>query len=123
MAMTTTIKNKAVHIGDIVRVYQLIREEEKLRTQAFEGIVIAMKGRESGKSFTVRKVGSGGIVVERIWPVNSPSIDSITVIKRGYAKRSKLYYLRNRVGKEAQVKSSQKEEPDHGEPKSSGSQG
>ena len=123
MAMTTTIKNKIVHIGDIVRVYQLIREEEKLRTQAFEGIVIAMKGRDSGKSFTVRKVAAGGVGVERIWPVNSPSIDRLTVIKRGYAKKSKLYYLRNRVGKEAQVKSSQKGEQDHGEAKISGSQG
>lgn len=87
--------------GDIVKVYQKIKEGEKTRIQIFEGIVLGIRGRKENKSFTVRKIAVGGIGVERIWPVDSPSIEKVMVVKRGDVRRAKLYYLRQRVGKRA----------------------
>lgn len=101
MAIQSLIKEENVHVGDTVRVYQKIKEEGRERTQAFEGVVISIKGRQAGKSFTVRKIASSNIGVERIWPVLSPSISKIKVIKKGKVRRSKLYYLRQRKGKQA----------------------
>ncbi|MBI4469856.1 MAG: 50S ribosomal protein L19 [Acidobacteria bacterium] len=89
--------------GDTVRVYVRIREGDKERLQAFEGVVIARKHGGLRETFTVRKV-SFGIGVERIFPIHSPVIDRIDVIKRGRVRRAKLYYLRNLRGKAARVR-------------------
>ena len=86
--------------GDTVRVWQKIEEKGKTRLQAFEGIVLARKhGNEAGATFTVRKV-SGGIGVEKIFPLFSPAIDKIEIIRRANVRRSKLYYIREKVARE-----------------------
>ena len=87
--------------GDSVRVSVKIKESGKERTQAFEGIVISVRGVGDSKTFTVRKIGAGGIGVERIWPLNSPHLQKIEVKKKGKVRRAKLYYLRSRKGKAA----------------------
>ena len=89
--------------GDTLRVNVRVREGDKERLQAFEGVCIARKGGGISETFTVRKVSSG-VGVERIFPVHSPSVDSITVVRRGRVRRAKLYYLRNRRGKSARIK-------------------
>ena len=89
--------------GDTVRVEVRIKEGEKLRVQAFEGVVISIRGGGIGASFTVRKVSSG-YGVERVFPLYSPVIESIKKIKRGKVRRAKLYYLRERKGKAARIK-------------------
>ena len=101
MANRIKIDDVTFNIGDTIVVYQKIQEEKKMRTQPFEGIVIRIKGRGENKSFTVRKIGAGGIGIERIWPVNSPWIEKIEVKRKGKVRRAKLYYLRKRVGKKA----------------------
>ena len=90
-------------IGDTVRVAVKIREGEKERIQAFEGTVIAKRGSGVGETFTVRRV-SYGVGVERVFPLHSPNVANVQVIRRGKVRRSKLYYLRDRVGKSAKVK-------------------
>ncbi len=90
-------------IGDTIKVYVKIREGEKERIQLFEGTVIARRGSGVSETFTVRRV-SYGVGVERVFPVNSPSVDHIQVVRHGKVRRSKLYYLRDRVGKAAKVK-------------------
>ena len=86
--------------GDTVRVWQKIKEGEKTRLQAFEGMILAKKhGKEAGGTFTVRKVISE-VGVERIFPLYSPIIDSIEVLKRAQVRRSKLYYVREKASKE-----------------------
>lgn len=87
--------------GDTVKVSYRIREEGKERIQPFEGIVIAIKGAGISKTFTVRKIASQGIGVERIFPLHSPNIQKIEVLRRGKVRRAKLYYLREKVGKKA----------------------
>ena len=89
--------------GDTLRVNVRVREGDKERLQAFEGICIARKGGGISETFTVRKVSSG-VGVERIFPVHSPSIESVAVVRRGRVRRAKLYYLRNRRGKAARIK-------------------
>lgn len=89
--------------GDTLRVNVRVREGDKERLQAFEGVCIARKGGGVSETFTVRKVSSG-VGVERIFPVHSPSVDSISVVRRGRVRRAKLYYLRNRRGKSARIK-------------------
>lgn len=101
MANRIKIDDVTFNVGDTVIIFQKIQEEKKMRAQPFEGIVIGIKGRGENKSFTVRKIGAGGIGVERIWPVNSPWIEKIKVKKKGKVRRAKLYYLRERVGKKA----------------------
>jgi large subunit ribosomal protein L19 len=91
----------AFHVGDTVKVHQNIVEGEKSRTQIFQGLVIRIKGHQGLTSFTVRKVSSSGVGVERIYPLNAPIITKLEVVKRGKVKRAKLYYLRDRVGKKA----------------------
>lgn len=87
--------------GDSVRVNVKIKESGKERNQAFEGTVIAVRGVGDSKTFTVRKIGAGGVGVERIWPLNSPHLQKIEVKKKGKVRRAKLYYLRSRKGKAA----------------------
>ncbi|MEL6393472.1 MAG: 50S ribosomal protein L19 [Bacteroidota bacterium] len=89
--------------GDTVAVDYLIIEGDKQRVQTFRGDVIQIKGEGATKTFTVRKMSSG-VGVERIFPIASPNIDSIKVIKRGKVRRSRLFYLRDRVGKKARIK-------------------
>ena len=90
-------------IGDTVRVDVKIREGERERIQAFEGTVIAMKHGGISETFTVRRV-SYGVGVERVFPIHSPNVAAVKVIRHGKVRRTKLYYLRNRVGKAAKVK-------------------
>lgn len=90
-------------IGDTVRVDVNIREGERERIQAFEGTVVARKGSGIGETFTVRRV-SYGVGVERVFPIHSPNVKGVTVIRSGRVRRAKLYYLRGRVGKAAKVR-------------------
>ena len=90
-------------IGDTIRIQVRITEGARSRLQAFEGTVIAKKGSGVSETFTVRRV-SYGVGVERVFPLHSPNVDSIQVVRRGKVRRSKLYYLRDRVGKAAKVK-------------------
>lgn len=90
-------------VGDTVRVDYKIIEGKRERIQAFEGVVVAKRNGSISETFTVRKVSSG-VGVERIFPVNSPKIDKLTVIRKGKVRRAKLFYLRKRVGKAAKVK-------------------
>lgn len=101
MAHNFMYNNVEVAIGDTIRLHQRIIEEKKTRTQVFEGVVIAISGRETGKTFVVRKIAAGSIGVEKIVPVNMPSIEKIEVKRKGSVKRAKLYYLRERIGKAA----------------------
>lgn len=87
-------------VGDTIAVSLVVREGDKKRIQIFKGIVLAMKGSGVSKTFTVRKI-SAGIGVEKILPFNSPNISSIEVLKRGAVRRSKIYYMRKRIGKKA----------------------
>jgi large subunit ribosomal protein L19 len=97
-------KAPALQAGDIVRVHRKIKEAGKERIQVFEGIIIAIKGRQSSSPLmTVRKV-SGGIGVELILPIHSSSISKIEVVKRAKIRRSKLYYIRNKSAKSLRMK-------------------
>ncbi len=89
--------------GDTVEVHVRIVEGEKQRIQVFKGVVIRKRGGLTGASFTVRKI-SYGVGVERIFPVHSPNIDKVLVLFRGKVRRSRLYYLRNLMGKAARIK-------------------
>lgn len=91
------------HPGDTVTVAYRIKEGNKERIQQYRGVVIRISGHEGNKRFTVRKI-SDGIGVERIFPVNSPFIDSVTVNKYGKVRRARLYYLRKLTGKKARIK-------------------
>lgn len=90
------------NVGDTVKVFVKIIEGKRERIQPFEGIVIGIKGHGVSKTFKVRKI-SYGVGVEKTFPVNSPIVDKIEVIKRGHVRRAKLYYLRDRIGKRAQL--------------------
>lgn len=89
--------------GDHVRVHVRVVEGDKERLQTFEGDVISVRGEGSNKTFTVRKISSG-VGVERIFPINSPKIAKIEVLKEGNVRRAKLYYLRNLSGKAARIR-------------------
>nr|7A18_M Chain M, 50S ribosomal protein L19 [Deinococcus radiodurans R1 = ATCC 13939 = DSM 20539] len=90
--------------GDTVRVDTKVREGNRTRSQAFEGVVIAINGSGSRKSFTVRKI-SFGEGVERVFPFASPLVNQVTIVERGKVRRAKLYYLRELRGKAARIKS------------------
>ncbi|HDQ25325.1 MAG TPA: 50S ribosomal protein L19 [bacterium] len=90
-----------ISVGSTVKVNTKIVEGAKERIQAFEGVVIAKRGSGLGAMFTVRKISFGAVGVERTWPINSPMIKSIQVIKKGSAQRAKLYYLRDAFGRKA----------------------
>ena len=93
----------AIKVGSTVRVHVKIREGERERIQVFEGTIIAVKGSGVSSTFTVRRV-SYGVGVERVFPVHSPNVAKVELIRNGKVRRSKLYYLRDRVGKSAKVK-------------------
>ena len=91
------------NIGDTVKVHQRIVEGTRVRTQIFEGTVIAKKNGGISESFTVRRV-SYGVGTEKTFPIHSPNVQSVEVVRAGKVRRAKLYYLRDRVGKNAKVK-------------------
>ena len=90
-------------VGDTVKVYGKIKEGNRERIQIFEGTVLKKQGGSNRATFTVRKT-SGGIGVEKTWPLHSPSVEKIEVIRHGKVRRAKLNYLRQRIGKKAKVK-------------------
>jgi len=102
-------------VGDVIKVHQRIKEEgqDKERIQVFEGIVIAIRGEGPSKTFTVRKV-SYGVGVEKIFPYYSPTIAKIELVRRFKVRRAKLYYLREKVGKDAKLKELRLEKVDNG---------
>ena len=91
------------NVGDTVRVHNKIREGNRERIQIFEGTVLKRQNGGARETFTVRK-NSNGIGVEKTWPLHSPSVDRVEVVRKGKVRRAKLYYLRDRVGKSAKVK-------------------
>lgn len=90
-------------VGDTVRVHAKVKEGNRERIQVFEGTVIKRQNGGARETFTVRKT-SNGVGVEKTWPLHSPIVDKIDVVRRGKVRRAKLYYLRDRVGKRAKVK-------------------
>lgn len=111
MALTITFKEVEFGVGDKIRIVQKIKDEDtasaggKFREASFEGMVIKIKGRSPGKTLTVRKIAEGGIGVERIFPLNLPSIDRVVVVKRGVegVRRAKLYYTRTKPPTEVEM--------------------
>jgi len=101
--MANQIKWQTVEFstGDTIKVLQTVKEGEKTRSQAFQGIVIAIRGDGERKNFIVRKQAVGGVGVEKIFPINTPIITGIEVIKKGKVRKAKLYYLRGLIGKKA----------------------
>lgn len=91
------------NVGDTVRVYNKIREGNRVRTQIFEGTVLKIQGGSNRTTFTVRKT-SNGVGVEKTWPLHSPQVEQVEVVREGRVRRAKLTYLRDRVGKAAKVK-------------------
>ena len=102
--MALKIKHKEIEfgVGDQIKVWQKIKEGDKFRLQAFEGMVIGIKGRGAGKSFTVRRIGEAGIGIEKIFPLEATVIEKIDVVRKGTAgvSRAKLYYTRRKAKKE-----------------------
>ena len=90
-------------VGDTVKVYGKIKEGNRERIQIFEGTVIKKQGGSNRATFTVRKL-SNGVGVEKTWPLHSPNIEKVEIVRKGKVRRAKLYYLRDRVGKAAKVK-------------------
>ncbi|SDB10427.1 MULTISPECIES: 50S ribosomal protein L19 [Pseudobutyrivibrio] len=90
-------------VGDTVKVYGRIVEGNRTRTQVFEGTVIKRQGGSNRETFTVRK-SSNGVGVEKTWPLHSPNVEKIEVVRKGKVRRAKLYYLRDLTGKKAKVK-------------------
>ena len=91
------------HVGDTVRVSAKIKEGNRERIQVFEGTVLKIQGGGNRKTFTVRKI-SNGVGVEKTWPIHSPNVEKVEVVRAGKVRRAKLFYLRSRVGKKAKVK-------------------
>ncbi len=105
MALKTVFKDMEFGVGDRVRVVQKITDGDKTREASFEGMVIGIKGRDPGKTFVVRRVGEAGVGIERIFPLNLPTIEKIVVVKRGIegVKRAKLYYTRTKAPTEVEM--------------------
>ena len=93
----------AFRSGSTVRVHVKIKEGDKSRIQVFEGVVLKRQGGSNRETFTVRKT-SNGIGVEKTWPLHSPNVEKIEVVRKGKVRRAKIYYLRSRIGKAAKVK-------------------
>ena len=96
MSTQAQIKETLFKVGDKVKIFQKIQEGDRARTQPFEGIVLSIHGEGENKMFTVRKIATGNIGVERVWPLNSPWIENIKVMKKGKVRRAKLNYLRKK---------------------------
>jgi large subunit ribosomal protein L19 len=98
MALTITFKDMEFGVGDKIRVVQKIKDGDKTRESIFEGMVLKIKGRNPGKTITIRKIAEGNIGVEKIFPLNLPSLDKIVIVKRGVegVRRAKLYYTRTK---------------------------
>ena len=96
--------------GDTIRVLYRVREGQKERIQAFEGVCIARRGGGMGETFTVRKL-SGGIGVERVFPYHAPTVGGVEVVRRGRVRRAKLYYLRGLRGKAARIREKRTSRP------------
>ena len=92
-----------LNVGDTVKVYGKIKEGNRERVQVFEGTVLKIQGGSNRETFTVRKI-SNGVGVEKTWPMHSPNVEKVEVVRTGKVRRAKLNYLRNRVGKKAKVK-------------------
>lgn len=92
-----------IEIGDTIRIDVNIREGQRERIQVFEGTVIAKKGSGVSETFTVRRV-SYGVGVERVFPIHSPNVKGVKLVRKGHVRRAKLYYLRDRVGKAAKLR-------------------
>jgi large subunit ribosomal protein L19 len=105
----TQKKIKDFSPGDTVKVHIKIKEGDKERIQVFEGVVLQRRGKGTGETFTVRKISSG-IGVERVFPVYSPSISRVTVVKKGKVRRAKLFYLRKLKGKAAKIEEEKSKE-------------
>lgn len=90
-------------VGDTVKVYGKIKEGNRERVQVFEGTVLKRQGGSNRETFTVRKI-SNGVGIEKTWPLHSPNVEKIEVVRKGKVRRAKLNYLRDRVGKKAKVK-------------------
>lgn len=105
MALKTKFDETTIGVGDTVKVQQEIVEGEKKRLQTFEGMVIGIKGRDKGESITIRRIGTAQIGIEKIFPVKSPSIKNIEVIKHGYTgtRHAKLYYTREKSKREIEL--------------------
>ena len=101
MAQHTAYQDQTISAGDTVRIHQEISEGDKTRIQVYEGIVIALKNRGAGQTMTVRKIGANSIGVEKIFPLALSSIKKIEIKRKGNVRRSKLYFLRERIGKAA----------------------
>ena len=93
----------AFNVGDTVKVYGKIKEGNRERIQVFEGTVIKKQGGSNRATFTVRKL-SNGVGVEKTWPLHSPNVEKVEIVRKGKVRRAKLFYLRDRVGKSAKVK-------------------
>lgn len=104
MALTATFKDKSFGVGDLIKVTQKIKEKEKKRSYAFEGVCIGIKGRNENKTFTVRRIGAAQIGIERIFPLSSPSLEKIEVVKKGLkgVRHAKLYYTRDKSRREVE---------------------
>ncbi|MER3401608.1 MAG: 50S ribosomal protein L19 [Thermoflexus sp.] len=105
----------ALRPGDIVRVHIRVREGDKERVQVFQGTVIRIRGSGTGRTFTVRRIAAHGIGVERTFPLYSPRIDRIEVVRHSRVRRARLYYLRERFGKAARLKERLIAAPEAGE--------
>ena len=105
MALKMELKGVKFGVGDKIRVVQRIKEGEKSREAYFEGMVIGIKGREAGKTFTVRKIAEGNVGVERIFPFELPSIERIVLVKEGTrgVRRAKLYFTRSKAPTEVEM--------------------
>lgn len=95
MANQIKVKNETIHIGDTIKVAYKFKEGEKLKEQIFRGILIAIKGSHNNRMITVRKMTKSGVGVERIFPVDSPFLSSVAVVKKGNVRRAKLYFIRH----------------------------
>lgn len=102
MALKIKHKDQEFGVGDRIKVFQRIKEGEKTRVAFFEGMVISIKGMGEGKTFTVRRIGEAQIGIEKIFPINLPTIEKIEVVKKGVrgVKQAKLYYIREKSPKE-----------------------
>jgi len=105
MALTIKIKDVEFGVGDRVRVVQRIKDGDKTRESTFEGMVMGIKGRNPGKTFLVRRVGEANIGIEKIFPIELPSIEKIVVVKRGVegVKRAKVYFTRTKAPTEIEM--------------------